>query len=161
VIATGGGTMLRPANREALEASGVVVCLLADPETVVRRVAGTAPGSAGYPRPLLGGDAATEAELIERARALMAARRPLYESFPLPLDTDALTVEQVGARAVELYEANLTPPPPSLRGKGESGAAARKGESGAAAKSVPPSLPGKGKSPAAESVPPSLLGKGV
>ncbi|MFZ1466348.1 MAG: shikimate kinase, partial [Anaerolineae bacterium] len=47
VIATGGGALVNPANREALLATGAVICLQADADEVLRRV-----GSNGT-RPLL------------------------------------------------------------------------------------------------------------
>ena len=38
VIATGGGAVVNPANREALAAGGTVICLEADLETILQRV---------------------------------------------------------------------------------------------------------------------------
>src|SRR5512137_1790249 len=48
IIATGGGAVLRPANREALAAAGVVICLEATPEAILGRV------GSGADRPVLG-----------------------------------------------------------------------------------------------------------
>ena len=38
VIATGGGAVVNPANREALAAGGTVICLETDLETILQRV---------------------------------------------------------------------------------------------------------------------------
>ena len=54
VVATGGGAILVPANREAMRRRGFVVCLDARPETILERV--RAPGTVSD-RPLLSGDA--------------------------------------------------------------------------------------------------------
>ena len=48
VVATGGGAVLRAANREALEKAGTVICLEATPDTILERV------GAGNDRPMLG-----------------------------------------------------------------------------------------------------------
>jgi len=67
VIATGGGTVVRPENRELLRQRGPVVVLEASAETVYRR-------TRRHRRPLL------EAEdPQERIRSLMATRRAAYE----------------------------------------------------------------------------------
>src|SRR5206468_2255832 len=50
VIATGGGTLLDPENRRRLAAAGPVVCLVASPEEIARRVGDVTN------RPLLVGD---------------------------------------------------------------------------------------------------------
>src|SRR5689334_5573582 len=49
VIATGGGAVLNPANREALNRAGMVVCLEASPDEIVARLDGATD------RPLLAG----------------------------------------------------------------------------------------------------------
>ncbi|MBN2007071.1 MAG: shikimate kinase, partial [Anaerolineae bacterium] len=40
VVATGGGALLTPANRAAMQRSGVVICLDASPDEILRRVGG-------------------------------------------------------------------------------------------------------------------------
>ena len=52
VIATGGGAVVDPANREALAVGGTVICLEADLETILQRVgrADDRPTSAGPDR---------------------------------------------------------------------------------------------------------------
>jgi shikimate kinase len=67
VIATGGGAVLRAANREQLRASGHVVYLRSTPEDVFRRV------KHDKGRPLL-----QVADPMQRLRELYAERDPLY-----------------------------------------------------------------------------------
>jgi shikimate kinase len=70
VIATGGGVILRPENRELLRASGVVVWLAAPAELLWDRIS-TDPTTAAR-RPNLAGGGPDE------VRALLAVREPLY-----------------------------------------------------------------------------------
>ena len=63
VIATGGGAVVNPANREALAAGGTVICLEADLDTILQRV------GRGDDRPMLAGP-----DRVARIRELLAAR---------------------------------------------------------------------------------------
>ena len=67
VLATGGGAVLRPANREALRAAGTVVYLQSQPEDLMRRL------RHDHKRPLL-----QVADPMARLRDLFAQRDPLY-----------------------------------------------------------------------------------
>jgi shikimate kinase len=69
VLATGGGTVLRPANRECLRQAGSVVYLRSTPEEVFRRVRHDAK------RPLLQVD-----DPMQRLRELFEERDPLYRA---------------------------------------------------------------------------------
>jgi shikimate kinase len=82
VVATGGGALGRAANVAALRGSGVLVCLLARPEVILRRVGGA---EAALRRPLLAGG-----DPLERIRTLLAARAALYAQADLALDTSDL-----------------------------------------------------------------------
>jgi shikimate kinase len=67
VLATGGGIVLRPENRELLQKQSLVFFLRSTPEELVRRLKGDTK------RPLLqGGDA------LRKLRELQAVREPLY-----------------------------------------------------------------------------------
>lgn len=81
VVALGGGALLADDARRAAEAAGVVLCLRADPETLLARLQDEA-----KTRPLLQGDAGA------RLRALLAARAGHYDSFGLQLDTTGLDI---------------------------------------------------------------------
>jgi 3-dehydroquinate synthase len=82
IIALGGGALLAQENRQLAEQRGEVLCLSADPETLVARLAASAPN-----RPLLTGD------LEQRTRDLLARRQEHYASFPNRLDTTDLELE--------------------------------------------------------------------
>jgi 3-dehydroquinate synthase len=94
IIAPGGGALLDPANRAALERNGLVLCLRAPADELLARLQ-----ASGAPRPLLAGDAA--AKLNE----LLAARGALYDSLPTQVDTGGQTIAQVADEIAAL----LTP----------------------------------------------------
>lgn len=83
VIATGGGAVLRPANREVMLKGGLVVNLKADAETIIHRVKGDAN------RPLLAGD------VEERVRKLLQERRGMYDYAHLAIDTSSMQVDEI------------------------------------------------------------------
>jgi 3-dehydroquinate synthase len=94
VIAPGGGALLNPHSRAALEGTGVAICLMATLETLLARLNGS------HSRPLLGGDApARLADLLEE-------RKGLYHSFALQVSADARPAESVADEAVGLFHAN-------------------------------------------------------
>jgi shikimate kinase len=77
VIATGGGSVLRPANREAMTAHATVVYLHTQPEDLARRL------SRDTQRPLL-----QVADPRQRLRDLYAVRDPIYrEVADITVDT--------------------------------------------------------------------------
>lgn len=69
VISCGGGVVLSPENMAALKANGLVALLTATPEAIYERV------SRNRNRPLLADGG------IEKVRALLAEREPLYEKY--------------------------------------------------------------------------------
>jgi shikimate kinase len=91
VIAAGGGAVVDDENREALADGGLLFCLVASPEAVLRRV-----GLNVADRPLLAG----HSDVIARIRELQAEREPAYARIPRQIDTSDLDVEQV-VRAIE------------------------------------------------------------
>lgn len=87
VVATGGGVVLDAANREHLAATGTVVYLETDLDTLVRRTRST------KVRPLLVTD--DPRTVLER---LMEVRRPLYEQLAhLRIETTGRQVRAVAA----------------------------------------------------------------
>jgi shikimate kinase len=93
VISTGGGIVLNPDNLADFERTGLVVCLLADADTVLERV------RHDTTRPLLAGDKAA------KITALLESRRPLYEAVPHCIDTSGRpspipTAEEI----IDLYQ---------------------------------------------------------
>lgn len=92
VVATGGGVVLRQANREILRNRFLVVWLRAEKATILRRLAGD-PKTASH-RPALT-DLAREAEI----ETLLSERKTLYEAVAdLTLDTDELPPEGIVSR---------------------------------------------------------------
>ena len=71
VVALGGGALLRDDNRARVEDAGVVVCLMAQPETLLQRLQQNPQA-----RPLLPGASASALDQLLRARAAH------YASFP-------------------------------------------------------------------------------
>ena len=84
VIATGGGTLVEPENRDLLSAAGTVICLTATAETVLARVAGLSD------RPLL-----NVTDPRGRIDGLLASRRKAYTQIPWQVSTDGLTQGEV------------------------------------------------------------------
>jgi shikimate kinase len=97
VIACGGGAMGDPENRRTVRATGCVVWLTADPETLARRVG---EGLDRAQRPLLAGDDVPVATL-ERLATL---RAPAYEAAAhATVDTGARDVDTVTDIVLEEY----------------------------------------------------------
>jgi shikimate kinase len=87
VVATGGGAVLRPANRQALRQGGWVVWLDAPPEALYERA--RAQGIAG--RPLLAGP-----DPLAKLRSLAAERAAIYsEAAHLRIETGGRTPAEV------------------------------------------------------------------
>ena len=93
VVATGGGIVLNADNIVDFSRTGLVVCLAATPETILRRV------EHETHRPLLAGG-----DRLQKIRDLLARRQPLYDAIPDRVETDSLTVEQAVEAIVQLYE---------------------------------------------------------
>jgi shikimate kinase len=90
VLATGGGVVMRPENRQALGARGYVVYLHATVEEQVRRT------RRDRRRPLL-----QKGDPEEVLRSLMAMRDPLYrEIADHIIDTDGCSPRTVAQRLV-------------------------------------------------------------
>ena len=103
VIATGGGAVLRPANRERLHASGQVLYLRSSPEELFRRLRHDSS------RPLLQVD-----DPLARLRALYAERDPLYrETAHFVIETGRPSVPTLtNMIMMQLELAGLLPTPP-------------------------------------------------
>ena len=82
VVSTGGGIVMDEANRQLMEASGLVVCLEARPETIHSRLA-TQDRDSGKAevRPLLGGG-------LDRIRSLKSHRQQSYALAHWTVHTD-------------------------------------------------------------------------
>jgi len=95
VIATGGGAIVDPQNRNQLARNGFIVCLEARPETIYQRL--FQEGSHGPEiRPLLEGD-----NPLEHIRQLKAQRQPHYDDVDLVINTDDLSIADVAKEVVK------------------------------------------------------------
>lgn len=97
VVATGGGIVLADANRRLMGESGIVVCLEARPETVLRRLEQA--GVEGSERPLLRGG-----NPLGRIRHLKTWRQPLYALADHTVHTDAFSPQAVADDIVRAWE---------------------------------------------------------
>lgn len=96
VVSTGGGAVLREANRIALAESAFVIWLDLSPEAAAARLAAHPDGLRS--RPLLAGDAPA------RMRGLWEARRPLYEAAAdARLDATAASPDEIAQAAEAAY----------------------------------------------------------
>lgn len=84
VMTTGGGAVLDAENRRVLKGSGIVVALLAKPETIFERVKNS------RNRPLLAGE-----DMLGEIKTLLEQRRPFYQEADLFFETDGKTPTQV------------------------------------------------------------------
>lgn len=84
VVATGGGIVLNPDNLRDFSRSGLVVCLSAAPEEILRRV-----GNSTH-RPLL-----NQPDPAAAIRNLLAKRQALYDAIPFQIDTTGLSAAEV------------------------------------------------------------------
>jgi shikimate kinase len=103
VIATGGGAVLRPANRERLRQAGQVMYLRSTPEELFRRL------RQDSQRPLL-----QVADPLDRLRTLYQERDPLYrETCHFVIETGRPTVATlVNMILMQLELAGVLPPRP-------------------------------------------------
>lgn len=95
VIATGGGALLSPENRQLMMAAGCVVCLTASPEVISTRLAGLAD------RPLLRPAAGQTRH--DRIAGLLAQRQEAYAALPYQVDTSVLSPAQVAEAVLEIW----------------------------------------------------------
>jgi len=91
VIATGGGALIDPVNREVMGRSGVLFCLRCSPDEILRRLA------LAEDRPLLDVE-----DRRQRIEALLAQRREAYAQIPYQIETTGRTIEQVAEEVIRL-----------------------------------------------------------
>lgn len=99
VVATGGGIVLREANRERMRQTGWVIYLKASPETLWRRL------KHSTHRPLL--RTASPRQTLEQ---IMQAREPLYQEADWILEVDSLTPEQAAEQVIRAYQPTPSAP---------------------------------------------------
>ena len=90
VLSTGGGVVLRKENMDLLRRNGVIVCLAAAPETILRRT-GTSKN-----RPLLQTD-----DPLQKIKDLYEFRKPFYEQADIIIETDNMVPSQVAEEIIK------------------------------------------------------------
>ena len=98
IIATGGGVVIRPENRERLKQTAFVVWLQASAETIYNRM--YSDETTATRRPAL-----TDNGPFEEIVKMLNMRKLWYEQTAnVSVDTDALTAEQIADWIVQQYE---------------------------------------------------------
>lgn len=92
VVSCGGGLPIQPGMADLLLRRGIVVCLFASPETIVRRTLGNPK------RPLL-----NVANPEERIRNLLAERESIYLSTGIGISTEGRTIQEVVRNIIRVY----------------------------------------------------------
>jgi shikimate kinase len=102
VVATGGGAIVDAENYAAMRRSGVIVCLIARPEIIAKRIGPTA-----RTRPMLmrGGK-----PLNRRIAELIDARREAYARATITIDTSDLKIEEVAEQILRAFAAHNSQP---------------------------------------------------
>lgn len=92
VIGTGGGVVLDEENINDLSRTGMAVCLMAEPEEILKRLEHD--GS----RPLL-----ADGDKLQKIKSILDKRKHLYERVPVRIQTTGMTVKEVSERIKSLY----------------------------------------------------------
>jgi len=97
VVACGGGLVVQPGMLELLKTKGIVMCLHASLETILKRTAGH------RHRPLLNVD-----DPQERIRVLYAERDPIYRRAGTVILTDARPLSDIVSHVLRAYRREST-----------------------------------------------------
>lgn len=90
VISTGGGAVLKQENTDALRENGVIICLTATPETILKRT------SMNSDRPLLQVE-----DPFKKIEELLHYRMPFYKKADIIIDTEEKTPLQIAEEIIE------------------------------------------------------------
>jgi len=91
VVATGGGTVLDSENVACLRENGILICLTANLETILKRV------KAGQSRPLLSG----KEDLKQKIEELLSVRSQAYSAADINIDTSFDKPDQVVEKIIQ------------------------------------------------------------
>ncbi|MEX0324867.1 MAG: shikimate kinase [Puniceicoccaceae bacterium] len=92
IVACGGGLPIQPGMSELLKQKGLVVCLFARPETILKRTIGNPK------RPLLNVE-----DPEERIRSLMEEREPVYMAAGIGISTEGRTIPDIVKSITRVY----------------------------------------------------------
>lgn len=95
IVATGGGVVMEGRNRQTMHAAGKIVCLTADPRTILSRIADAAD------RPLL----ADAADRVEKILRLLGERAAAYADADYAVDTSSRSLADVVETIVQWMDA--------------------------------------------------------
>ncbi len=90
IISTGGGAVLKQKNIDVLRENGVIICLTATPDTILKRT------GKNHNRPLLQVD-----DPLKKINELLEFRRPYYEKADIMIDTEGKTPLQIAEEIIE------------------------------------------------------------
>ncbi|MBA3070828.1 MAG: shikimate kinase, partial [Nitrospirae bacterium] len=90
IISTGGGAVLRQENMDALRENGVIICLTATPETILKRT------SNNNDRPLLQVE-----DPLKKIQELLKFRMPYYEKADIMIDTENKTPLEIAEEIIQ------------------------------------------------------------
>ena len=90
IISTGGGAVLRKENMAALRKNGIIICLAATPETILKRT-GTHKN-----RPLL-----LVEDPLTKIQELLQFRKPFYEKADVMINTENKTPLQISEEIIQ------------------------------------------------------------
>lgn len=90
VISTGGGAVLRKENMDNLRRKGIIVCLTASAETILKRT------SNSDDRPLLQVE-----DPLKRIKELLEFRKPYYEKADIMIDTEGRSPIEVAEEIIQ------------------------------------------------------------
>ena len=103
IVAMGGGAFLDPVNRQQMLSQGLVVCLRARPETILKRLNkypanDRSRGRRNTPvRPLLDDD-----NSLEKIKCLIQGRSKAYSEAHYQIDTDELDPDEIAQQILDL-----------------------------------------------------------
>jgi shikimate kinase len=90
IISTGGGAVLRQENMDVLRKQGVIICLMASPETILKRT------SRNTNRPLLQVE-----DPFGKIQELLNFRKPFYEKADIIINTEGKTPLQIAEEIID------------------------------------------------------------
>ncbi len=97
VIATGGGTLIFKNNYSILSKNGIIFCLTAQKEILIKRLENS------FGRPLLSGQI-----FSDRIESLLKEREGVYQKFSHQIDTSYLSSPEVASRIIEIYNYEIS-----------------------------------------------------
>jgi shikimate kinase len=90
IISTGGGAVMKQENIDLLKKTGIIICLIATPETILQRTGNNSD------RPLL-----QVANPLAKINELLNLRKPFYEKADIMIDTEDKTPLRIAKEIVE------------------------------------------------------------